>query len=286
VRGRRFKTQADIDRYIAQGYGQGEGVTYKPWLRVQDVPSNGRSRKVLGIKTGRQHHLLSDLEFGYLLVLEFSEQVIDIREAFPIFPTEHAREISVQLGIQYPRFPGTNLLYVMSTDFLVTLQASDGSRRLAARTVKYERAFQQSNDLKRTVEKLELEKAIHSAQGIEDWKLVTETTIGSTLMANLIWLRKGKSVERHLLHTTVQLQFMDAVEYHARPGRALQSVIRAAASSTHIPFADGTMLFKHLVLQKVIRFDITDHELSLTGPSPVFTYHRYLISAAGSLKAA
>lgn len=286
MRGRRFKTQADIDRYIAQGYGQGEGENYMPWLRVQDVPSQGRSRKVLGIKTGRQHHLLSDLEFGYLLVLEFSEQVIDIREGFPIFPTEQAREISAQLGIRYPRFPSTNLFYVMSTDFLVTLQAPDGSRRLAARTVKYESAFQHSSDLKGTVEKLELEKAIHCAKGIEDWKLVTEVTIGSTLMANLIWLRKGKSVERHLLHPTVQLQFMDAVEYHTRPGRTLQSVIRAAASSTHIPFADGTMLFKHLVLQKAIRFDITGHELSLSGPSPAFTHHRYLISAAGSLKVA
>jgi len=105
VRGRRFKTQADIDRYIAQGYGQGEGVTYKPWLRVQDVPSNGRSRKVLGIKTGRQHHLLSDLEFGYLLVLEFSEQVIDIREAFPIFRQNTPERSAYSSAFNIPVFP-------------------------------------------------------------------------------------------------------------------------------------------------------------------------------------
>lgn len=28
MRGRRFKTQADIERYIAQGYGQGQGAEY------------------------------------------------------------------------------------------------------------------------------------------------------------------------------------------------------------------------------------------------------------------
>jgi len=57
LRGRSFKTQSDIDR--------------------QDVPSHGRSRKVLGVKTDRLHHLLSDLEYGYLLVSEFSPDVVD-----------------------------------------------------------------------------------------------------------------------------------------------------------------------------------------------------------------
>jgi hypothetical protein len=74
MRARRFKTQNDIDMYVAQGYGQGLGADYRPWLRVQDVPSRGRSRKVHGVKTGRVHHLLSDLEYTYLVVLEFSER--------------------------------------------------------------------------------------------------------------------------------------------------------------------------------------------------------------------
>ena len=71
MRGRRFKTQADIERYIAQGYGQGQGAEYRPWLRVQDVPSHGRSRKVSGLKFNLNYHLFSDLEFAYFVVLEF-----------------------------------------------------------------------------------------------------------------------------------------------------------------------------------------------------------------------
>jgi hypothetical protein len=85
MRGRKFKTQADVDRSITQGYGRGEGENYLPWFRVQDIPSRGRSRKVHGVKTNRVHHLVSDLEFSYHLVLEFSENVIDIREQYPLF---------------------------------------------------------------------------------------------------------------------------------------------------------------------------------------------------------
>jgi hypothetical protein len=286
VRGRRFKTQTDIDRHIAHGYGQGDGANYKPWLRVQDVPSQGRSRRVQGVKTGRLHEFLSELEFGYFLVLEFSEQVVDIREQFPLFPTEQAIDIAAQLGIRYPRFHGTQLHYVMSTDFMVTLQAPDGSHKLVARTVKYEEAFQPSPDLKHSVEKLELEKAIWHAQGVDDWKLVTENTLGPTLTTNLIWLRKGKSLERHLQKLDVQLQFLDALEHYARGERALSSMIRAAATATHVPYPDGVLLFKYLVLQKAIRLDIAHQALTLGGPCPALTIHHGTISAVSQLKAA
>lgn len=85
MRARRFKTQADVDRYVADGNGAGEGELYKPWLRVQDVPSRGRSRKVQGMKVSRIHQVFSDLEYRYLTVLEFSERVVDIREQYPLY---------------------------------------------------------------------------------------------------------------------------------------------------------------------------------------------------------
>ncbi|RKT25632.1 hypothetical protein B0G69_1352 [Paraburkholderia sp. RAU2J] len=50
MRGRRFKTQSDIDRYVARGYGQGSGPDYKPWLRVQHVASRGRPRQGSGLR--------------------------------------------------------------------------------------------------------------------------------------------------------------------------------------------------------------------------------------------
>ncbi|STQ91952.1 TnsA endonuclease-like protein [Iodobacter fluviatilis] len=284
MRGRRFKTQADIDRYISQGYGQGEGPQYLPWLRVQDVPSKGRSRKVQGTKVDRLHHLLSDVEFACFLTLEFSEQVIDIREQFPLFPTEQAIDIANQLGIRYPLYRGTQLHFVMTTDFLITLQATDGTRYLAARSVKTEGDLLPSSELKRTIEKLELEKALLQVQGVHDWKLVTEKTMGATLIENLIWLRKGKTLERHLLKPDTHSQFIHALEFYANKERTLASVIRASATSTHIPYTDGILLFKYLVLNKNICFDITKQELKLTGFCPLLTASNMPVSKV--LKAA
>ena len=122
MRGRKFKTQADVNRYIEDGYGSGELENYRPWLRVQDVPSHGRSRKVAGIKVDRHFELFSDLEYRYLSVLEFSESVIDIREQYPLFPTEGALQLAKELGIVYPKYPSTTVDYVMTSDFLITIK--------------------------------------------------------------------------------------------------------------------------------------------------------------------
>lgn len=286
MRGRRFKTQADIDRYIKQGYGQGEGANYSPWLRVQDVPSRGRSHKVQGKKVDRVHHFLSDVELACFLTLEFSEQVIDIREQFPLFPNEQAFAIARELGIRYPLYRGTQLPFVITTDFLVTVQAADGTRRLVARSVKTEADLMPSSDLKHTLEKLELEKAIWHARDVQDWKLVTEKTLGATLIKNLVWLRKGRTLERHLLKPEISRQFLDALEFHAHGERTLSYVIRTSALSTHIPYPDGILLFKHLVLNKYVRLDISNHELKLTGFCPLLTISATAIPATEVLRAA
>src|SRR5690606_12634537 len=55
------------------GCGQGSGANYKPWLRVEEVSSLGRSRRVWSNKTGRTHHLLSDVEYNLFLALEWQQ---------------------------------------------------------------------------------------------------------------------------------------------------------------------------------------------------------------------
>lgn len=286
MRGRRFKTQTDIDRYIKQGFGQGEGSEYLPWLRVQDVPSEGRSRKVHGLKTNRLHQFLSDGEFAYFLLLEFSEQVIDIREQFPLFPTEQALEIARQMGIRYPKYKGTQLNYVLTSDFLITIQKPDGTRHLCARSFKCEAALLPSSELKRMVEKLELEKAIFQAQNINDWKLVTEKTMGLTLANNLIWLRAGRSVDPHLLDHLLQRVFLDSLEFYSSGERTLASIIRSASAAANISYADGVLLFKYSVLNKRIKMDVRNHELKLTGICPRLAINASSLSSTIIHKAA
>jgi len=270
MRARRFKTQADIERSISQGFGQGEGAAYQPWWRVQDLPSRGRSRKVQGVKIDRIHHVLSDLEYQYLILLEFSERVIDIREQYPLFPTEQAQRIAVELGIYYPRFHSTSLLYVMTTDFLVTYLDESGQPKFAARTLKYdaELADAEPAKLKRTLEKFELEKAILAAQGITDWGIVTPSVIGDTLARNLQWVRSGAKLDRQFLRTDTLARFLDCLELSFHHERVLSSLIRAAASNMHVAYADGVNIFKYLIWCKAIQLDLATTELQLSKPCP------------------
>lgn len=272
MRARQFKTQSDLDRHIAKGYGAGEGENYLPWLRIQDVPSRGRSRKIQGTKVNRIHHLLSDFEFWYLLLLEFSEEVVDIREQFPLFPTPEAQQIAASLGIIYPRYPSTAVPFVMTTDFVVTLVDETGRRRMAARTLKYEDEFASAKELQRRLEKFELEKAIWASKGEMDWKIVTPDMIGQIAISNLQWLRKGAKPARHLVHPDLHHNFLDHLNYFYSRERTLSAVIRAAATAIRLPYADGVLTFKNLVWQKAILFNIRKDELKLTSYCPVLAF--------------
>ncbi|WP_295754641.1 TnsA endonuclease N-terminal domain-containing protein [Undibacterium sp.] len=268
MRGRRFKTQEDIEKYIRQGCGQGEGVAYQPWIRVQDIPSRGRSRKVHGIKVDRVYHVLSDAEFLYLLLLEFSDKVVDIREQFPIFPTEEAQRIAAELGIRYPRYHRTTLLFVMTTDFLITYVDAQGKHHLAARTLKLDEDLIDSTTLKRRLEKFELEKRILASQGIEDWGIITPNIIGEIPAHNLKWLYAGVNIERQFDRAEIQHQFLESLQYFMHHERTLASLIRTAAKAMHLPYVDGVKLFKYLAWNKAIQFDIANHELHMNQPCP------------------
>ena len=94
---------SSIDSRFLTERSQGEGAAYKPWLLVQDLPSLGRVHRVKGWKHGRVHHLLSDLEARVFFIYEWSLQIIDIREQYPLLPLDETLAISSmkQFGYHY-----------------------------------------------------------------------------------------------------------------------------------------------------------------------------------------
>ncbi len=123
-RGRKLETLEDFKRSLKYKYGLGEGSSYKPWFRVQDVQSCGNSAKIRGIKTNREHHLLSENESCFFYLAEFCDSIIDIREQFPLLPLDLSVKIAKTIGVAHPIVPQTKSLHLMTTDFLLTL--SDG----------------------------------------------------------------------------------------------------------------------------------------------------------------
>ncbi|PLR80080.1 heteromeric transposase endonuclease subunit TnsA [Bacillus canaveralius] len=175
-------TEAKISRYIKEGRGQGELALYKPWLTIQDVPSSGRVHRFIGWKTSREHHLLSDLEFNYLCFCDWADNVVDIREQFPL-DREVTLQVADDLGIKHPTDFKTNTPIVMTTDFFLTVR--EGSSIVYnARTLKLEKDL---ND-DRVIEKFEIEKCYWERQGI-DWAIVTDKELPQTLLSNLKFLR-------------------------------------------------------------------------------------------------
>lgn len=78
----------------------------------------------------------------------------------------------------------------MTTDFVVTVKADDGSVREFARTLKYADDLSSGSELQRTLEKLELERAFWRQRDVH-WQIVTEESVNPVVAKNLGWLRGG-----------------------------------------------------------------------------------------------
>jgi len=85
--GRRV-AKINVEKRIKAGFGQGQGPEYKPWLTVQSFSSRGYATRVRGRKTGREHHVMSNLELDFFHVLEWSLRVLDIREQYALLPVD------------------------------------------------------------------------------------------------------------------------------------------------------------------------------------------------------
>src|SRR3990172_4233468 len=167
----RKTNERTINRRLHEGRGQGRGATYKPWLTVQDVPSQGLAHRVKSWTTGRVHHLFSNLERDTFYLLDWAGGVIDIREQYPLLPLEETEGIAEQIGVRHPTDPRTRHSVVMTTDFLVDVQRADGIIQ-QARTVKPAGRLDNS----RTLEKLEIERRYWQSRDV-DWGIVTEREI-------------------------------------------------------------------------------------------------------------
>lgn len=147
----------------AQGRGEGTLGDYKPWYLIHEISSRGVSWRVMGLKTGRIHHLLSTLEKHVFLFLDSNPLVIDIREQFPL-KLHVTRLIAAEQRIKHPG--NKDEFYRMTTDFLVDL-----CNKQIAISVK---PLKRLN--KRTIQKFELEHSYWQKLGIE-WVLLTENEI-------------------------------------------------------------------------------------------------------------
>ena len=173
-----------IDRAQKEGRGKGVGADYKPYLEVHDVPSLGLARRVPGVTTRRVHHLLSNVEYHFFLMLDWSSAVTDIREQFPV-DREATQDMALSLRIKHPCYPGTSEPIQMSVDFMVT-RGTGASRELVA----YDLKRSEDAENERSLDKLELMRATLAELGFPH-HLVYHSMLPARKIAHLEWIRLG-----------------------------------------------------------------------------------------------
>lgn len=173
-------TEKKIEEKLKNGDGKGEGVNYRPFIRVGDFASAGRVHRILSVD-GRIQHFFSDLEKDYYYHLIWQDNVLDIKEQYPL-DRPITLAIADTLGIKHPTDPKTGVPIVMTTDFVITA-LQDEKEKIFARSVKYRAEL----DKQRVREKQILEKLYWEQKQI-NWKIVTEDSFSRERSRNIQFL--------------------------------------------------------------------------------------------------
>ncbi|MGY6126071.1 TnsA endonuclease N-terminal domain-containing protein [Paraburkholderia strydomiana] len=197
ARGIRKWSEKLIEQRLRQGYGEGEGAAYKPWVSTSDFSSLGQTHRAYSAKFERTIELVSDVEWNTFVLAEFSGAVSQVYEGFPI-PRDDSLQIAGELGIKHPFYPGTSVPTVMTVDFLTVMGSPDDPRLVAIDCKRSEAAEDE-----RAIEKLQITRAYFAGCGVPH-HLVFHSAIPMQKVRNVEWFRgaiwKPGQVEPTLEH--------------------------------------------------------------------------------------
>lgn len=245
------KRQMDYSHFKAkekEGRGQRDRDEYKPWLTIHDVPSKGRVTRVWSWKTERMHHLLSDLEYAYFLMLDASLNVTDIKEQYPLLPLEETLSIARELEYMHPVDTKTKFPNPLTTDFLITY-----NNVILARTCKYEKDLTM-----RVYEKLAIENVFWSRREVS-WAIVTEKSIPKNRIKNLKYISKAYNIEDYglKLDHCFLMQLAEVwIEELAKEKFVPAEIATNMDKLFKLEAGTGLLVFRHLLARNIIPADL------------------------------
>lgn len=241
-------TSRTYHRRLKEGRGSGTLQEYKPWITIHDLASKGYVSRVMGLTTGRIHHLLSRNETAFFFILDASDKVKDIREQFPLLDVKETVAIAESAGIRHPRDPQSRYPYVLTSDFVITTESG-----ICVRSVKG------SSELSklRVREKLEIERRYWTERGA-DWKIVTEEQIDYQKARNLEWIRKSVSLPE-MLPAGVSLEDILAcfLERYRKTVLPVCEVARLTEEEFRLDAGKGLLVYQYLIMKKVVEADLS-----------------------------
>lgn len=232
---------------LKDGRGQGRGEDYIPFIQANDnkVASEGWLTRTPGWHSNRIHHTLSKYEFQYLLMQEWAEPIIDIREQYPL-PIEETQRIARKLNIRHPHLDGHDV--VLSSDFMLTSIDRKDLEIELPRTVKP--TYKLS---KRTLELFEIERRFYQENGLH-WKVVYDTGRPINFIKNIDWLHDAKrpDIRPGLDSQVVEMVAKPIFERLRKNGTAISISKSCLKCDAHIGLEPGTSMFmvKHMLANK------------------------------------
>jgi hypothetical protein len=95
--------EARIQRLVTQMFGQGSGLSYRPWVEVRGKSPRGRSRE--GLQSERAYYPTAGGEWTCFLKVEADPTSLEIREQFPMDRLQ-TYGVARALGVRHPRKGG------------------------------------------------------------------------------------------------------------------------------------------------------------------------------------
>lgn len=254
-------TSKYVKDYIKNKIWERDKDEYIPFLCVRDVPTKGKAYRIKGWKTGREHHFLSKLEYGAFLYFEWSGEVVDIKEQFPLLPVEKVQSIAEDAGIEYPTVDGKPI--VMTTDFNIKV-LKNGYKSSYIRTVK------PSSELNnpRTLEKFEIERRFFQTENI-DWGIITEKDISIIFVNNIeilhsINLSDNGTNRDNIYKFSIYEHLINEIQVNNNEDYELVHIFTSISSKLHVNLSSIFDVFLKAIIDGVLVVDLYNHKLNLT----------------------
>jgi len=192
---------------------------------------------------------MSNLELSLFYQLDWSDDVTDIREQYPLVDLAQAIEIAGKANIRYPYDTKSGFPYVLTSDFY--LDTKQGAMVMSVKP---------SSELRkpRVREKLEIERRYWTIRGVP-WSIMTENEINRVKSNNIEWLAQAKDLSVFGLSETTQeacCEYFLNSFYTARS--PLSILFKAVERAFGLVAGMGLNIYKHLVYWKLIAFNAND----------------------------
>jgi len=227
------------------------GKDYVPYTKTNTFSSKGRATRIMGIKTGRIHHLQSDNQYRAFLYFEWADKVIDIRESYPLLDIMEVIDNKEDLRFDKFKDKEKDKQFILTTNFLLTVDKGNGDLEYVARTVK------NTSELSRaiTAEKLEIERRYWEAKGIE-WKIITEKELDRQYVKNIEFIRETllqsqyQEQELQEMGNKLVLVLMNSAE------QSLKQTLKEYERILNLNEGAGLFVFRYLVAKKKVHLDM------------------------------